>query len=256
MRFLHVVSVALSVLVVSAPFASAQRRPTQAPPCHPKHTAGECKRIQRAHEFRERELMLDEAYFDYTDQHPWRPRVTLLPSLGVLGLGRGHTKSMWGLSLGAGVQHEMGPTALRIDLLGRLGQGRIRNYDLRDNDSAGESPGVYGLELFGAFVIRPHPFYVGPALATGALFQTGRSFQTVPNAGDEVFSIRIPSRAAFLASGATLGWELPPHGRSDFGFRCMVGAWDTFARPYLQFGFHISAVLGKKEAVLEKNDNM
>lgn len=214
-------------------------------PCGPDDSEQRCEARLRKLRIREERRARDEAFYAYGQAHPWRLRLTFTHSLALLGLNDRYARTMWGFGLGFGVQRELGNKALRLEGLGRLGLGTIRGYGPY---SAG-SPDVLnslitGGDLHGAFIFRPHPFYIGPSLGLGVLLQEGLTFEGADDHGERIL-VDLPARAAWLAAGPTLGWERDPSGKFDFGIRALIGAWDTFRRVYLQAGVHISVVLGE-----------
>jgi len=172
-------------------------------------------------------------------QHPWRLSLVLSPSFALLGMDRRNSAreyggGMWGVGVGVAIQRELGPIALRLEVMSRAGAGRIRSYQATAGGNYGgisdRTGAIWAGEVRQQVLIRPHPFYAGPMIAAGVLRLDGRTHR---EPGE---TLHVPKLATFVAGGGVIGWELGANGQISLGMSALVGAWDELGHAFVQLG--------------------
>jgi hypothetical protein len=187
----------------------------------------------------------------YREEHPLRLGLVVQGDGLLLGMGDTNIAATLTASAGLSLQRELTPWgAVRVDLLGRLGAGRIDSWDIENGGEIHDHTHLFGGgELHTALLVRPNAFYVGPALSVGLLRFSPRTLheQDYPGFSPESAinpdTVHIPKLGAYVAGGVAVGRESTPDGRVAVGLRFLIGAWNEFHHPYLQLALNATIKL-------------
>jgi hypothetical protein len=177
-----------------------------------------------------------------------RTRVSVVAQLDgfLLGMGDINVTSALSLTSGVSLQRFVNERLLgRLELLGRIGGGRIDSWNVENLGAISDHTGLLGgMELHTELLVHPDAFYMGPALSVGWLHMSERTLHEEDYRGYDEGSdpdvVHIPHDAAYLAAGVAVGFAARTDSGVAVGIRALGGVWNELRHLYLQLALNVA----------------